>query len=99
MIRHIVTWKLKAQDEAAKAIAAAEIKTALEGLVHHIPEIISLMVARNVAYPDKNFDVVLVAEYATLDDLEAYQVHPEHIKAAGIVGARVSARASVDFEV
>lgn len=99
MIRHIVTWKLKAEDEAAKAIAAAEIATALEGLVSYIPEIISLKVARNIAYSDKNFDVVLVAEYATLEDLETYQVHPEHIKAAGVVGARVSARASIDFEI
>ena len=99
MIRHIVSWKLTAEDEPAKAQAAGEIAAALEGLVGTIPEIVTLKVSRNVAYADKNHDVVLVADFETLDGLDAYQVHPEHIKAAGVVGARVSARACVDLEV
>ena len=99
MIRHIVSWKLKAETEDAKAVAAEEISSALTGLVGRIPEIVSLTVARNIAYPEKNFDVVLIADFETLDGLDAYQVHPEHIKAAGVVGAHVSARAAVDFEV
>ena len=99
MIRHIVSWKLRADDEPEKAIAAAEIAAALTGLVGVIPEIVTLSVSRNIAYADKNHDVVLVADFETLDGLDAYQVHPEHIKAAGVVGARVVARASVDFEV
>lgn len=99
MIRHIVSWKLKAEDEAEKAVAAAEIAAALEALPAHIPEVLSLSVARNVAYPEKNFDVILIADFETLDGLDAYQVHPEHIRAAGVVGARVTARACVDFEV
>ena len=99
MIRHIVSWKLAAKDEAGAATAVAEITAALTGLVGVIPEILTLSVSRNVAYADKNHDVVLVADFATLDDLEAYQVHPEHLKAAEVVKARVIARASVDFEV
>jgi hypothetical protein len=99
MIRHIVSWKLLADDETGKATAVAEIAAALTGLVGVIPEIVSLTVSRNIAYVDRNHDVVLVADFETIDGLDAYQVHPEHIKAAAVVGARVSARASVDFEV
>ena len=99
MIRHIVSWKLKATDEGARAAAAAEIAQALEGLIPIITEIVSLSVARNAVHHDKNHDVVLVADFASLDDLETYQVHPAHIRAVGVIGARVSARASVDFEV
>ncbi len=99
MIRHIVSWKLKAEDELGKATAVAEISAALTGLVGVIPEILALSVSRNIAYPEKNHDVVLIADFETLDGLDAYQVHPEHIKAAGVVGARVVARACVDFEV
>ncbi len=99
MIRHIVSWKLTAETEDAKALAAAEIASALTGLVGVIPEIVTLTVSRNIAYADKNHDVVLVADFESLDGLDAYQVHPEHVRAAGVVGARVSARASVDFEV
>lgn len=99
MIRHIVSWKLKATDEDARARAAEEIAHALHGLSTHIPEIVDIRVSRNVANHDKNHDIVLVADFASLEHLETYQVHPEHIKAAGVVGARVSARACVDLEV
>ena len=99
MIRHIVSWKLKAEDEPGRALAASEISAALTVLPAHIPEILSLTVARNVIDDEKNYDVVLVADFETADGLSAYQVHPEHIKAAGVVGARVVARACVDFEV
>ena len=70
MIRHIVSWKLTAEDEPAKAQAAGEIAAALEGLVGTIPEIVTLKVSRNVAYADKNHDVVLVADFETLDGLD-----------------------------
>ena len=99
MIRHIVSWKLKASEPDAQAIAAAEIAGALEGLIPVIPEIVALRVSRDVSLNEKNHHVVLVADFASLDDLETYQVHPSHIRAVGVVGARVSARACVDFEV
>ena len=99
MIRHIVSWKLADADEASKSAAFAEISAALSVLPASLPQIRSLTVARNMAYPEKNFDVVLVADFASLDDLEAYQVSPQHIAAAEVVKARVSARASIDFEV
>jgi len=99
MIRHIVSWKLKATDPAAQAIAAGEIAEALKGLIPVIPEIVALAVSRDVALSEKNHHLVLVADFAGLEDLETYLVHPAHIRAAGVIGARVSARACVDFEV
>lgn len=99
MIRHIVMWKLAATDPAERAEAAAIITRELTGLVPLIPEIGTLEVRSNEGYFDVNFDLVLIAEYATWADLEAYQVHPEHQRVVPIVRANVSARASVDFEV
>ena len=99
MIRHIVQWKLQAEDAEAKAAAVAEIAAALEGLVPVIDELISLEVHPNVAYEDVNWDVVLVADYASVDDLAAYQVHPAHVAAAAIVRSHVTERASIDFEI
>lgn len=99
MIRHIVCWKLKDGDEAAKAQAFAEISEALLALPSVVPEIRSMSVERNVAYPEKNFDVVLIADFDTLADLDAYQVSPAHVEVGAVVGARVVARAAVDFEV
>jgi hypothetical protein len=98
MIKHIVTWKLKASDEAGKAESYTAMAGALLPLASSVPSVHSLTVARNGAYPDTNWDVVLVAEYATFDDLEAYQVHPEHKAAAAIVREHVAERAAIDFE-
>jgi heme-degrading monooxygenase HmoA len=98
MIRHIVTWKLSATDEVGKAAAFDQISGALNPLLGSIAGIRSLTVSRNAAFPDTNWDVVLLADYDSLDDLRAYQVHPEHVKAAAIVRANVSERASIDFE-
>ena len=99
MIRHIVQWKLRAEDAEARAAAVAEIAAALEGLVPVIDELISLEVHPNVAYEDVNWDVVLVADYASVDDLAAYQVHPAHVAAAAVVRSHVTERASIDFEI
>jgi hypothetical protein len=99
MIRHIVAWRLKAEDAEGKARATAEIAAALEGLQPLIPEIKAIRVSPNVAYFGDNFDVVLIADYESVADLEAYQVHPDHQLAVAIVRERVSARACVDIEL
>lgn len=98
MIRHIVMWKLAAEDAEGKAASVAAIKHELEGLVPLIDELISLEVSPNAAYFESNWDVVLVADYNSVTDLEAYQVHPEHVRAAGIVRQHAVERAVVDFE-
>ncbi len=98
MIKHVVTWKLKAEDAEGKAASAAAIKDVLEALVPLIDELISLEVHQNVAYLDVNWDVVLIADYASVADLEAYQVHPEHQRAAVVVREHVAQRATVDYE-
>lgn len=99
MIRHIVSWKLSASDAAAKAAAFTEIATALGALPALIPEIHTLRVAHNQVESESNWDVVLIADYDSFDDLAAYQVHPEHVKAAGVVRSHTSAKATVDFEL
>ena len=98
MIRHVVSWKLAATDEAQRELDAAAIIEALESLPALISEIKFFQVGRNVApYPD-NWDLTLVADYDSLEGLEAYQVHPEHQRVVAIVKPRVGARSNVDFE-
>ena len=99
MIRHVVSFKFSAVDAAARELAATEIVAALEALPAVIPEILAFEVGRNVAYPDSNWDIVLISDFASLEALEAYQVHPDHQKVVAIVRERVSTRSSVDFEV
>jgi len=99
MIRHVVSWKLTAVDDAQRDLDAAAIIEGLESLPALIPEILALEVGRNVAPYADNWDLTLIADYESLDALEAYQVHPEHQRVVAIVKPRVSARSNVDFEV
>jgi hypothetical protein len=99
MIRHVVSWKLAATDDAQRELDAAAIIEALESLPPLIPSIRAFRVGRNVAPYDDNWDLTLIADYDSLEGLEEYQVHPEHLRAVGVVKPRVSARSNVDFEV
>jgi hypothetical protein len=96
-IRHIVMWKLAAEDSATRATHAAQIAERLNALVGVIDDIQSLTVESNVAYPESNSDVVLVADYADLEALDRYQKHPAHVEAAAFVRSVVSGRAAIDF--
>ena len=99
MIRHVVSWKLAATDDAQRELDAAAIIEGLESLPALIPEILDFRVGRNVAPYDDNWDLTLIADYDSLEGLEAYQVHPEHVRVVAIVKPRVGARSNVDFEV
>lgn len=99
MIRHVVTWKLRALDEAQRDEEAQGIVDRLRSLVPLIPEIKSLEVARNSAFPEQNWHVVLIADFDDLAGLETYQQHPSHQEVVAYVRSVIAERASVDFEV
>jgi hypothetical protein len=96
MIRHIVMWKLRAEDGDGKAAAIGEIRGALEPLVGVIPGLRSLIVRADVATTDGNWDAVLVSEHDSTEALDGYQVHPEHVRAAAVPRGHAIERAVVD---
>ena len=98
-IRHVVSWKLAAEDAETRHDQATEVARRLTGLQADIPQILAITAGANVAYPDANWDVTLVADFATIEALEEYQVHPAHVEVAGFVRSVVASRASVDFEI
>lgn len=99
MIRHIVVWGLKAERADARAASIAAITAALEPLADTVPVIRSIRVHANAAMPERNRDVVLIADFDSVDDLAAYVEHPLHVAAAAIVTAHVGERASIDIEL
>jgi hypothetical protein len=98
-LRHVVSWKMASEDPAERAEHAAGIVQRLEGLVGVVDEIGALSVGVNTAYPDANWDVALVADFADLAALEAYQVHPAHQEVVAYVRAVSGARSAVDFDI
>ena len=99
MIRHVVSWKLAAEDAAVRAEQAAEVARRLNALMGVVPELRAVSAGANVAHPDVNWDVTLVADVDSLEDLEAYQVHPAHQEVGAYLRSVVASRAAVDIEL
>lgn len=98
-IRHVVAWKLAAEDAATRADQAAEVARRLNALDGVVPQLRSIWAGANDVYPDTNWDVTLVAEFESVEALEQYQVHPVHEEVAGYIRSVVSGRVAVDVEV
>ena len=99
MIRHVVSWKLAAEDAGERAEQAAEVARRLNALDGVVPQLRSISAGANAAYPDTNWDVPLVADFDSIAALEEYQVHPAHEEVVAYVRSVVASRAAVDFEV
>ena len=92
MLKHIVTWKMK---EENKSENMAEIKSRLEALVGVIDEIKSLQVGINENGGE--YDIILITEFDSKQDLETYDQHPAHQAVRGFVRSVVETRIAVDF--
>ena len=100
MIKHIVMWRLKETAEGASKLEnAAKMKEMLEALKIVIPQIQNIEVGMNVVAAGAAYDVALYSEFASLDDLDIYQKHPDHEVCKQFIGKIVSERAFVDYEV
>jgi Stress responsive A/B Barrel Domain len=96
-IRHVVLWRLSADDADTRAIHAEELTQRLEGLADIIDDIDSIEVRPNVAFPGTNWDVALIADFADTSALERYIEHPEHQKVVAFVREVTSERAAIDL--
>ncbi len=95
MIKHIVMWKVKADVPAEDKV---EMKRQLEALKGVVPTLIDIEVGIDVLGSDQSKDVVLYSEFASMDDLQAYNTHPEHLNVVDFVKPRVCERHAVDYE-
>ena len=94
MLTHIVVWKYRADVEQ---FAREEHVKFLRNLISLIPGVKSLSVGFDMLYLPRSYDTGLVATFADRAALDAYTVHPEHIKVAEF-GRSISEHVvSVDF--
>ncbi len=94
MLTHIVIWKYR---DDVEQFAREEHVNLLRRLRNVIPEVQSLSVGFDLLFLPRSYDTGLVATFADRAALDAYTVHPEHIKVAEF-GRSISEHvASVDF--
>ena len=92
MIRHIVMWKFRPGTEAEQK----QFLTGLQGLYGVIPQLKSCEVAVNVG--EGNYDAVLVSEFESLQELEAYKNDPRHKVLSNLCKSIREDRVAVDYE-
>ena len=64
-----------------------------------ISEIKDMKVERDVLRSERSFDLIYITEFESLESLETYRVHPEHVKVAEFIGAVRIAQAVTDTEI
>jgi hypothetical protein len=93
-------WRLKdLANGKSKEENAKKLKNRLESLKDKITEIKSIEVGINIKNSDVSSDVVLYSEFDSMDDLEAYQKHPDHVKISEFVNEIRLERRVVDYEI
>lgn len=79
MIRHIVMFKLKDfKDESEKKIAAHEVIKRLDELPLKIDVIRKYEAGIDIRKLAWSYDIVLIMDFDTMEDLETYTIHPVH---------------------
>jgi hypothetical protein len=94
MLTHIVVWKYRADVERE---TREEHVSLLRSLAKIIPAVKSLAVGFDTLGLPRSYDTGLVAIFDDRSALDAYTVHPDHVKVANF-GRSISEHvASVDF--
>ncbi|MDR8396591.1 Dabb family protein [Paraburkholderia sp. USG1] len=97
MIKHIVMWNVRGETPEQKKETAQRVKRAFESLSGKIPGLTKLEVGMDVSGVDYACDVVLYTEFESHASLEAYAVHPEHLRVKQVLGDCRIARHQVDY--
>jgi Stress responsive A/B Barrel Domain len=95
MLTHIVVWKYRSDvSEATREEHRAQLGT----LGNIVPGIESLSVGSDVLHSARSYDTGLVAIFRDRSVLDAYTVHPDHVKIVEFGHSVIETMAKVDFE-
>jgi len=76
-----------------------EIKQMLESLVGSIDSLKSMEVGLNISTKATAYDLVLTADFEDEAGLNAYRIHPDHVKVLKRLESVVEKTAVVDYEI
>jgi len=94
MIKHIVLFKFKEASPAVIDTAVSKLRN-LEGKVESLR---SIEVGIDLIRSERSYDVALIATFDDMDGLQAYQVHPEHVKVIDYIATVKESTIAVDYE-
>lgn len=94
MIINNLSFKLK--DRSSENIA--QVKTVLLSMQGKIEFLRDLKVEVNIRKGEAAYDLLMMAQYDSMEDLEAYIVHPVHAKVAKYIASVLETVAVVCYE-
>lgn len=95
MLTHIVVWKYRADiSQETREQHRAQLRT----LSNIVPGIESLSVGADTLHAPRSYDTGLVAVFRDRSVLDAYSVHPDHVKIVEFGNTIIDTMAKVDFE-
>ena len=99
MIKHIVMFKLKDTDDKTAYENAVEAKERFNDVIENVKELRKGEIVINSKDADQsNYTISLLCDFETIDDLNAYQVHPAHVAFGKFIGTVKTDRACIDYE-
>ncbi len=98
-VRHIVMWRLRGPDAAARREQGAALRAAFESLRGRVPGLLHLEVGLDHSRIDYACDAVLCSEFESQAALDGYATHPEHLRVKQLIGDMRVARHQVDYRV
>lgn len=95
MIRHALLFKLKpGVTEPERDRWMEEVR----GLARAIPVVRALTIGTDLMHLPRSYDVALVVDFDSVEDLLAYERDPAHVRVAGVSRTVAEHTLSVDFE-
>lgn len=97
MTRHVVTFQFLGNKEERLAVARA-FRDALVALPEQIECLKAIEVGIN-ENPKEEWDLTLIADADSPEDIAAYSAHPAHLAAVEIIKGHKANRACVDYTI
>lgn len=95
MVVHIVTFKFKEENKKANIIQAKQM---LENLMGSVPTLRSMDVGINFSQEERAMDLSIITAFESKEGLDAYAIHPEHLKVVEFIKGVVEYSKVVDYE-
>lgn len=97
MIRHIVMWDLAGDSPKDRAANIKLLSDSFNSLRGRVPGLRHLEIGVDSSKVDYACDVVLYSEFDSQEALDAYAIHPEHLRVKAEIGDIRIARHQVDY--
>lgn len=97
MLRHVVMFKAKPVPADEKEAGILRMKTAIDALQTEVPQVKFLQTGINFNTYPQAFDLVLISDFETEEDLEKYRNHPQHQKVMDVISEVIEKVHVVDF--